>query len=123
MVTFVESLDVFDLSLCRKLANKYEANIDFATLEGNTIAVRTFERGVEDATLACGTGCAAAFYRANEERRIDEKATVYPKSHEMLAVWRRNEELFFKGRVLKICDVFMSVDERPSESNDGELSR
>jgi diaminopimelate epimerase len=118
MVALVESLDVFNLSLCRKLADKYDANIDFATLEQNTIAIRTFEKGVEDETLACGTGSAAVFYRANEERRIGATATVYPKSHDILTVWRENEDLFFKGRVSKICDVFVNVEEKPFESND-----
>jgi diaminopimelate epimerase len=122
MVAFAESLEAFDLPLCRRLADKYDAHIDVATLEDNTIAIRTYERGVEDETLACCTGCAAAFYCANEERWIDEKATVYPKSHEKMTVWKKNKELFFKGRVLKICDVFMSVDERPGKSNDEKTS-
>lgn len=110
MVAFAESLDVFDLSLCRKLADKYDAHIDVASVEANTIAIRTYEKGVEDETLACGTGSAAAFYRAHEEGLVDEKAVVYPKSREMLTVWKKNKELFFKGRVIKICDVIMKID-------------
>lgn len=66
-VTFVDDLDNIDVAQLGSLIRHHEAfrpsgtNVNFATiLSPGHIAIRTYERGVEAETLACGTGVTAA---------------------------------------------------------------
>jgi diaminopimelate epimerase len=54
----VHSMNVFEEG--KAIRNKSEANINFVQIDDSTIFVRTFERGVEDETLSCGTGVVAS---------------------------------------------------------------
>ncbi|WP_200762936.1 diaminopimelate epimerase [Nitrosophilus alvini] len=107
LVAFVDNLDRFDKNEAKELRKSYNANVNYAKIENGIIYIRTYERGVEDETLACGTGMAAAFYRAFLEGLVDSVARVYPKSKEELILSIKDEKLFFKGKVKKIFDTCM----------------
>lgn len=102
LVTFVDDLNKFDHDLSSKMRYKYNANVNFARILDGKIYVRTYERGVEGETLACGTGMAACFFRANQLKLVDDKTFVYPKSAEELTLSKRDGTLYFKGAVKKI---------------------
>ena len=79
---------------------EHNANVNFAKIEKeNTIKVRTYERGVEGETLACGTGMAACFLRANNLNLVSDKTFVYPKSDEELTLSLVQGTIYFKGAV------------------------
>ena len=87
------------------LRQKYNANINLATIEADTIKVRTYERGVEGETLACGTGMAACFLRAHEEGRVPNPCRVTPKSGEELTLSLVKNKLHFKGAVRRVFEA------------------
>ena len=66
LIHFVKDLERFPLLKIGKglrshpLLGKEGANVNFVEQRGESLYVRTFERGVEGETLACGTGAIAA---------------------------------------------------------------
>ncbi|MEA1918369.1 MAG: diaminopimelate epimerase [Campylobacterota bacterium] len=100
LVTFDADIDDFDIEEARALRYEHNCNVNIAKVnEDGSLHVRTYERGVEDETLACGTGMAACFYRANQERLIGDSAEVYPRSGDTLYLGLKEDTITFKGEV------------------------
>ncbi|MBU0720706.1 diaminopimelate epimerase [bacterium] len=103
LVHITDDISVFDIEEARKLRHKYNANVNIAFVdEDRNLRVRTYERGVEDETLACGTGMAACFYRALQEKKIGENIKVFPTSGETLYLGMNERTITFKGEVKKV---------------------
>lgn len=63
------------------------ANVDFVDPEGGgPMAIRTYERGVEGETLACGTGCVAAAIAAVAAGRAKSPVTLKTRSGALIRV-------------------------------------
>ena len=99
MVSFTQNIEEFDILEARELRYKYNANVNVAFVDGDNLRVRTYERGVEDETLACGTGMAACFYRAYSEGLVQKSIEVYPRSGETLYLGMNETTITFKGEV------------------------
>lgn len=86
----------------RTLRHKYNANVNIATLEQNYVRARTFERGVEDETLACGTGMAAMFYYLKTLNKVSNPCLFKPASNEEVLLREKEGIIFLKGQVRKV---------------------
>lgn len=92
----------------QELRQQYNANVNIAYIQDkNTIYVATYERGVEDITLACGTGMAATFAMAHTHYNIPKECILIPSSGEKLRLEIENEEILFEGKVrfIGICII------------------
>ena len=101
LVVVRDNIDTFDLKQARKLREKYNVNVNICKIEGNTMHVRTYERGVEDETLACGTGMVACFIRNYKEKKVPGQVKVHPKSKDELYVSCEEGVYRFGGKVTK----------------------
>ena len=101
LIAIRKNIEKFDLEQAVRLRNKYNCNVNICKAEENTLYVRTFERGVEDETLACGTGMVACFIRANGEDLVDDDVRVFPKSGDELYVSLEDDIYKFGGEVTK----------------------
>jgi diaminopimelate epimerase len=78
-------------------------NVNFISIKNeSTIAIRTYERGVEDETLACGTGAVASALISNKKKGLESPVSVLTQGGEVLTVHFTKEnqtlkEIFLEG--------------------------
>lgn len=94
VVIFVKNLkktDVQKMGSQVRFHKKFKpegANANFVRLvDSKNIEIRTYERGVEDETLACGTGAAASAIIAGLTKNLKPHIDVLTKSGEVLRVY------------------------------------
>ncbi len=71
-------------------------NVNFVMKTGsNELTIRTYERGVEDETLACGTGAIASALAASAREMVRSPVTVKTLGGDLLTIYfNRNGESF-----------------------------
>lgn len=103
-VRFVKSaddIDVIEEGRKVRFSDLYKENginINFVELQNDVLYIRTYERGVEDETLSCGTGVTASVLAAAFTKQINESGRQKVKTPGgMLHVQYEKEEEGFKN--------------------------
>ncbi len=92
-------------------------NVNFISRLGpQEIAIRTYERGVEAETLACGTGSVAAALISALLQDLPAPVTVRPRSGEMLQVYFQRQQddfgsVFLEGEAAVVFQGEVWLDE------------
>ena len=82
------------------------ANANFAHISGDSsLTLRTYERGVENETLACGTGAVATAVLAATRGLVTAPVDVRVRSGEIL-------KIYFEGVGAEVSDVYMEGETR-----------
>lgn len=115
-VFFVDALDTISV---KKRGREIRFHPDFSPegtnvnfvekLSGNKIAIRTYERGVEDETLACGTGAAASAVAASLKWNLKSPIEVTFLSKETLLIDISENKISQIGSAVKLFDGFFDM--------------
>ncbi|HON09145.1 MAG TPA: diaminopimelate epimerase, partial [Verrucomicrobiota bacterium] len=104
IVEEVEKVDVKDFGSKIRWHNRFKpkgTNVNFAEVKGQSdIRVRTYERGVEDETLACGTGITASAIIVSKLFNFNPPIKVLVQSGDTLDVNFDKSNDLFKNVVL-----------------------
>jgi len=109
LVAMRDDIKTFDIVQARRLREKYNCNVNICNIKDDTLYVRTYERGVEDETLACGTGMVACFIRNHQENSGSLNMKVYPKSGDELYVSFEEGVYRFGGQVTKVFEAELFI--------------
>ena len=92
-VIFVDDIEKINVFKYGRLIRHHEkfapagTNVNFVQVaEDNTILVRTYERGVEDETLACGTGVTASSIIAAIKNKVKVPVKIITRGKDKLSV-------------------------------------
>jgi diaminopimelate epimerase len=112
----VEGLDVVPFGRAIRYHSFFApsgTNANFVQLEkGSQLSIRTYERGVEDETLACGTGAVASALIAAFKGLVKSPVSIKTRGGEVLKVYfeieaKEIKRVFFEGDVHIIYEAEM----------------
>lgn len=89
ILTSIDKISVETLGKEIRYSREFEpggTNVNFIHINNGVIYIRTYERGVEAETLACGTGSVAAALIGFITKKISIPVEIIPKSKEKLFV-------------------------------------
>ncbi len=91
-IDIIENLDLFPVEKFgreirySKYFSPIGTNVNFISIKDKIINIRTYERGVEEETLACGTGAVAAAITSVKDGKIDNPVKLKTRGGDILIV-------------------------------------
>jgi diaminopimelate epimerase len=82
-------------------------NVNIVSLQDDVLYVATYERGVEDETLACGTGVTAAAIAYGYAQQIEGPVKIKAKGGDMKIHFRKNSDNGYTDVILEGPAVFV----------------
>ena len=114
VVQIVENVDEINVyeqgkKIRRQFQEMNGVNVNFVSFNNDIIKCRTFERGVENETLSCGTGVVAVALYAFKKKKISDNKIIVSTKGGSLSVSFKNDgnsfrEIWLKGDINKIFD-------------------
>ena len=111
IVENVDEINVFEQG--KKIRRQFQemngVNVNFVSFNNDIIKCRTFERGVENETLSCGTGVVAVALYIFKKKKISDNKIIVSTKGGSLSVSFKNDgnsfrEIWLKGDINKIFD-------------------
>tara|TARA_X000000950_G_scaffold42027_3_gene46257 strand:+ start:18410 stop:19183 length:774 start_codon:yes stop_codon:yes gene_type:complete len=111
IVENVDEINVYEQG--KKIRNQFQemngVNVNFVSFINDIIKCRTFERGVENETLSCGTGVVAVALYVFKKKKISDNKIIVSTNGGSLSVSFKNDgnsfkEIWLKGDINKIFD-------------------
>ncbi|MFQ5578974.1 MAG: diaminopimelate epimerase [Nitrospiria bacterium] len=102
-VYFVDDTDKVDLVSLGSATRYHEhfapkgTNVNIVSFSGDSLKIRTYERGVEDETLACGTGAVAGAVIAASLGKVSSPVTLLTRGGTRLVVTFAQDGASFKN--------------------------
>lgn len=116
LVLFVPDIAAVDVPrLGREFRNHHRfapagTNVNFAQIvDAKNLLLRTYERGVEGETLACGTGAAASALVSTMLDRTEPAVSLRTSGRETLWIALRDEQLFLTGKAVLVFTAKLSL--------------
>ncbi len=108
-VNHVDEVDVVGLGRKIRYSQDYPrgTNVDFVEIKNGKLLVLTYERGVEDETLSCGTGVTAAALAASLVRPADTYDIVTKGGNLRVSFTMKNDsytDIWLEGPVTYVFD-------------------
>lgn len=117
IVDNIESLDVKEKGKELRWDKRFQpegTNVNFVEIEKDVLHVKTFERGVEDITLSCGTGVTAAAISVDLQSKVSRnKYNIKTPGGDLKITFERKNQVYkniqLSGPVVKVFEGIINL--------------